>query len=107
MISWCLLIISGVLEAFWPMALKASDGFTKPAASVVAVGIIGISLFCFSIAIKEISPSLAYIVFVGMGAIGVSIVGIIVYDETLSVLKTFFIFLILAGVIGLHQISKS
>ena len=89
------------------MALKASDGFTKPAASVVAVGIIGVSLFCFSVAIKAISPSLAYIVFIGMGAIGVSIVGMIVYDETISVLKAFFILLILAGVIGLHQISKS
>ncbi len=102
MISWLYLITAGVLEAFWPMALKTSDGFTKPPASLISVSIITAAIFLLSLAIKTIPPAMAYIIFVGMGAVGVSIISIALHGETLSLLKGIFVLMIISGVMGLH-----
>lgn len=102
MVSWFYLIGAGILEAFWPMALKASNGFTKPLASLVAISIIAAGMFLFSLAVKTISPAMAYIIFVGMGAVGVTIVGITLGGENFNFLKAFFVLMILSGIIGLN-----
>ena len=88
--AWFFLIISGVLEAFWPMALEASDGLSKPLPSLVPVTIIAGAMYCFSLSVKTISPATAYILFVGMGTIGVFIVEMAFDDEPFILLKALF-----------------
>lgn len=105
-VAWLFLLISGVLEAFWPIALKASDGFTKPVPSIIALGVIGGAVYCFSLAVKTISPSIAYIVFVGMGAVGVSIVGLVFQGESFGALKLLCILMVIGGAMGLHYVER-
>lgn len=102
MVAWLCLIGAGILEAFWPIAIKATNGFTKPMESGIAIALIASGMFLFSIAVKTIPPAMAYIIFVGMGAVGISLVGTLFYNETFNLLKGFLILMILTGVMGLH-----
>ncbi len=101
MLAWFLLILAGILEAFWPIALKATDGFSKPVPNAIASLLIAASIIAMGFAMRSIPASTAYIMFIGMGAIGVPITAYFFYGEALTLIKCAFILLILFGIIGL------
>jgi len=104
--AWLYLFLAGVFEAFFPIALKASAGFTNLKYSIVGLLIVAAGMGCFTMAVKTLPAALSYIVFVGMGAIGVSITSYYFYGEQFLPLKILFIFIILCGVAGLHYVSS-
>ena len=98
---WLLLTISGGLEVVWATALKASDGFSKPLHSVI-VGIAAFASFwLLAYAMKSLPLGTAYPVWVGIGAVGSFIVGIMVFGETASSLRLASAALIVVGIGGL------
>ncbi len=83
-LSWILLIISGLLECCWAVALKSSDGFTKPLPSLTFLITLIASMGLLAVAAKELPIGTAYAVWVGIGAMGTALVGIFWLGETAS-----------------------
>jgi quaternary ammonium compound-resistance protein SugE len=103
MISWVYLILAGIIEIIWALSLKYAEGFTKLWPSLVAVVTIALSMFLLSMAMRVLPVGLAYSIFVGMGAIGATLLGIFLFSEPATVLRFFFLALLLASLVGLKM----
>jgi quaternary ammonium compound-resistance protein SugE len=95
-----------VLEVSWAIALKASDGFRRPAVSVFTVVGLLASLYFLAQALKTLPVGTAYPVWTGIGAVGTAVVGMIVFGESRDVGRVVSIVLIVAGIVGLKLASK-
>ena len=101
--AWIYLVIAGLFEIGWPLGLKMAQTmegkqFTGLAIAVIAMGLSGFFLFT---AQKEIPMGTAYAVWTGIGAAGTFILGIILYNDPIGILRIASVLLIIAGVIGL------
>lgn len=103
--AWILLLIAGMTEIVWAVGLKLADGFTNFVPSLVTLIFIVISFVLFAFAMKTIPIGTAYAVFTGIGAAGTAILGILVFNETASLEKIFFLSLLLVGIIGLKVLD--
>lgn len=103
--AWVYLLIAGFLEVAWAYGLQESEGFTRLVPSLITVGLLAISFFCFAKAMKRVEIGTAYAVFTGIGTVGTVIVGMVVMDEPVKVLKLLFIALLIGGIVGLKVIS--
>jgi quaternary ammonium compound-resistance protein SugE len=99
--AWALLILAGLFEVGWAIGLKASQGFTRFWPSVWTVVALVVSFWLLSVALKTLPLGTAYTVWVGIGAIGTVLLGIVMFGEAASFLRLGSVALILAGVIGL------
>ncbi|CAN5440571.1 quaternary ammonium compound efflux SMR transporter SugE [soil metagenome] len=102
---WIYLFIAGILEIFWAIALKESDGFSKilPSALMI-VGLAG-SMVLLAIAMRSIPMGTAYPVWVGIGALGTAAAGMIRYGEPASALRMMLIILLVGSIVGLKLTS--
>jgi quaternary ammonium compound-resistance protein SugE len=100
--AWIVLIVSGLLEAGWALSLKASDGFSKLWPSVSFVALLAASMLGLAWALRTLPVGVAYGVWVGIGAATTAILAIVVFGESVSVLKIVSLVLIVAGVVGLN-----
>ena len=101
--AWIYLVIAGLFEIGWPLGLKMAQTmegkqFTGLAIAVIAMGLSGFFLFT---AQKEIPMGTAYAVWTGIGAAGTFILGIVLYNDPIEILRITSVLLIIAGVIGL------
>lgn len=104
--AWLYLMVAGLFECAWAIGLKYTDGFSKPLATTLTVIAMGISFWLLSIAMKTIPVGTAYAVWTGIGAVGVAIMGMIVFDESKDILRILCLLLIVSGIIGLKLVSK-
>ena len=103
--AWFLLIIAGLLETGWAVGLKYTEGFTRPLPSVLtALGIVG-SMYLLSVAAKTLPIGTAYGVWVGIGALGAGVLGIVLFGEAATPSRLFFLLLLLVSVVGLKVTS--
>lgn len=99
--SWFLLILAGLLEIGWAIGLKLSEGFTRPLASILtAVALVG-SFALLALALRGLPLSTAYAVWVGIGVVGTTLAGTLLFDEPLGLMRGLCIALIGLGVLGL------
>src|SRR6476469_3496088 len=105
--AWIVLILSGMREAGWALSLKASDGFTKLWPTVSFVVLLVASMGGLAWALKTLPVGVAYGVWVGIGAALTAVLAIVVFHETISVLKIVSLVLIIAGVVGLNLSSSA
>ncbi|MFV9511367.1 quaternary ammonium compound efflux SMR transporter SugE [Tepidibacillus sp. LV47] len=105
--AWIYLFIAGLLETFWAIGLKYSQGFTKLWPSVgTVVAMIG-SIVLLTKALKVLPIGTAYAVWTGIGAVGTVILGIILFHEPKDVTRILFIALIIIGIVGLQYTSSN
>lgn len=104
--AWLFLVIAGLMEIVWATALKFSNGFTRLVPTVVALTTAWASFWFLSLAIRKIPLGTAYAVWVGIGALGVAIVGMLWFKESRDFWRLFFISLIVVGVVGLKVVSR-
>jgi len=105
--AWLFLLVAGLLEIVWATALKFSNGFTRLMPTVVALTTAWASFWFLSLAIRKIPMGTAYAIWVGIGAVGVALLGIVWFREPADFWRLFFIGLIVAGVIGLRLVTKN
>lgn len=99
--AWVVLVISGMLEAVWAVALGKSEGFSRLAPTIVfGLGLV-LSMAGLAYAMRELPTGTSYAVWVGIGATLTVAYGMITGDETVSVLKVLLLLGIVACVIGL------
>jgi small multidrug resistance pump len=101
------LAIAILAEVVATSALKYSDGFTKPLASIVVVAGYGIAFYCLSIVLKTIPIGIAYAIWAGLGIVLISIVGYFFYQQKLDVAAIVGISLILVGVVIINAFSTA
>jgi quaternary ammonium compound-resistance protein SugE len=99
--AWILLIVAGILEAGWAIGLKYTDGFTKLVPSVLTIIGIIVSIVLLSIAARTLPTGTAYAVWVGIGAAGAVILGIVLLGEPLTAARMAFLALLLVAIVGL------
>lgn len=98
---WIALIIAGVFEVGYALSVNGSQGFTNPLWSSIAVIFFLLTLFFLSVALKKIDVGIGYAVWAGIGAIGAAVLGPVFFDETLTLVKAFWLAVIIGGVIWL------
>ena len=99
--SWLYLVIAGLLEVVWAVGLKYTQGFTKPAASMITIAAMVSSVVLLGMAMKQLPVGTAYGIWVGIGAVGAAILGIVLFAESVNALKFVSLALIVAGIVGL------
>lgn len=102
--KWITLLIAGLLEITWAVAMKYSEGFTKfwPSA-ITAVSYIA-SAIALSLALKNLPLGTAYAVWTGIGIIGTTILGVLLFKEALSLPQIICVLMIVAGIAGLRML---
>ena len=98
---WILFVFAGLFEIGWAIGLKYSEGFTRLWPSVGTIVAMVISLGLLGIAMKSLPVGTAYAIWVGVGAVGTVILGIVLFDEPLNALRIGSVALIIAGLVGL------
>lgn len=104
--AWFMLIIAGLLEVGWTIGLKYSEGFTKIIPTILTVIAIAASMFLLGKAAQVLPIGTAYAVWVGIGAAGAAIAGMVLFKEPASVAKIIFLVMLLVSIVGLKLSSK-
>jgi len=104
--NWIILILAGLFEVAWAVGLKYTDGFTRLWPSIATLVAMVISFALLSHALKSLPMGTAYAVWVGIGAVGAGIVGIVFLHEPASAGRIISLALIVTGVIGLKLASS-
>lgn len=105
--AWILLVVAGLFEVGWAIGLKYSEGFTRFWPSVWTISSMIISMGLLGFAMKSLPVGTAYGVWVGIGAVGTAILGILLFGESADIKRIVSIGFILAGIIGLKLASSS
>jgi quaternary ammonium compound-resistance protein SugE len=103
--AWSLLVVAGLLEVGWAIGLKYTHGFTVLWPSVLTLAAMTGSVVLLGIAMKSLPVGTAYAVWVGIGAIGTAVLGMVLFAEPATVARLVSLGLILAGIVGLKLAS--
>ena len=99
--AWTLLFVAGLFEVGWAIGLKYTDGFTRVWPSVWTAVALVVSMALLGIAVKALPVGTAYAVWVGVGAVGTAILGVVLLGEPVSLGRVASIALVVAGIVGL------
>lgn len=99
--AWVILFIAGLFEVGWAVGLKYTEGFTRLWPTVWTAVSMVISLWLLGLAMKSLPVGTAYASWVGVGAVGTAILGIILFGESANAGRVISIGLIVAGIVGL------
>ncbi|TYB37514.1 ligand-binding protein SH3 [Micromonospora sp. AP08] len=99
--AWLVLVLSGLLETAWAIALDRSAGFTRPLPSAVFAVSLVASMAGLAYALRDIPLGTGYAVWVGIGAVGTAVVGMVALGESASLPRIACLLLVVAGVVGL------
>jgi quaternary ammonium compound-resistance protein SugE len=99
--NWFILVLAGLFEIGWAIGLKYTEGFTRLLPTVGTIVAMIISLGLLGIAMRSLPVGTAYAVWVGVGAVGTVILGIVLLGEPANPLRLISVGLIIAGIIGL------
>lgn len=105
--AWIALVIAGVLETIWAVAMKQSHGFTKPGPTVLMIVTMAASFGLLAWAMRSLPLGTAYAVWTGIGIIGAVAFGILLFGESASPARLACVAMILSGIIGLKLITPS
>jgi len=107
MSQWVYLFLAIILEVAGTTSMKISEGFSKIVPSVMMFVFYILSLVALTYALKKIEMSIAYAIWAGAGTALITIIGLFLFKEEISLLKIASILLIIMGVVGLHLSSQS
>lgn len=105
--AWTLLFIAGLLEIGWAIGLKYTDGFTRLVPSALTISAMVASMYLLAIAARDLPIGTAYTVWVGIGAVGAAVLGMVLFDEARDPVRLICLAMIVAGVVGLKTFSQS
>ena len=104
--QWLMLLLAGILEVVWAISMKYSNGFSVLVPSIITAITYILSAVFLALALKNLPLSIAYIMWVGFGIVGTAILGVLLFNEKLTLLQMLSIILIIIGVIGLKLFAK-
>jgi quaternary ammonium compound-resistance protein SugE len=105
--AWLVLVVAGLAETGWAIGLKYTDGFTRLRPSLVTVALMVLSFLLLAHAMRTLPLGTAYTVWVGIGACGAVVAGIVLFGEDRHPLRLFCVLLIVAGIVGLRLLEPA
>ena len=103
--EWIYLVIAGSLEVGWAAGLKYSQGFTRILPSILTVIGMAASFYFLSLSLKSLPLGNAYAIWTGIGTVGTVVLGIVLFKEPISIMRSTCIVFIVLGIAGLKLIS--
>ena len=103
--AWLLLAAAGLLEVGWAIGMKYTVGFSRPLPTVAVLVAALASFALLGLAMKALPVGTAYAVWVGIGAAGAALLGIVLFDEPATLARIGCVLLIVAGVLGLKLVD--
>lgn len=103
--AWISLFIAGLFEVGWAIGLKYTDGFSRLWPTVWTAASMIVSLVFLEYALRTLPVGTAYAVWVGIGAVGTAILGMMLFNESRDIARILCLLLIVAGIIGLKFVT--
>jgi quaternary ammonium compound-resistance protein SugE len=103
--SWYVLLVAGLFEVAWAIGLEYSDGLSKPVPTAGTVLALVVSMVLLAKTVENLPVGTAYAVWTGIGAVGTAALGVVLFDEPVSLARITFISVIVVGIVGLHLSS--
>ena len=100
-LAWLMLVIAGAIDVGWAISMKYADGYTRVGWSMVSLALLAAFVFLLGRALKVLKVGVADSVWTGIGAAGTSLMGVVLFGETLSAMKIAGIVLVLMGIAAL------
>lgn len=100
---WLFVVVAGLLETGWAIGLKYTEGFTKPVPSVLTIAGIAASMWLLALSARTLPIGTAYAVWVGIGATGTALLGMVLFREPVSFARAAFIAMLVVSIIGLKM----
>jgi quaternary ammonium compound-resistance protein SugE len=104
--AWVVLFVAGLLEVGWAIGLKYTDGFSRPLPSLLTAAAIVASMVLLSLAARTLPIGTAYAVWVGIGAAGAAVLGMILFGEPRNPGRLFFLALLVVSIVGLKFTTR-
>ena len=107
--NWLILIIAGLFEVGFAACLgkiKTSNGINSFPWFVGFLLCLFISMYLLFKATQSLPIGTSYAVWTGVGAAGTALVGIFLFKEPVEFWRIFFIFTLIASVVGLKVVSN-
>ena len=105
--AWFALLVAGLFEVGWAVGLKYTDGFRKPLPSLLVLIALIISMLLLAFAVRTLPIGTAYAVWVGIGALGAALLGVLLLGEPVTITRIAFLALLLVSIVGLKVTSAS
>ena len=99
--AWLLLFIAGLLEIVWSLGLKYTHGFTRLAPSVITGAAMVASMYLLALAARTLPIGTAYAVWVGIGAAGAALGGVVLFGEAMPPRRIVFLAMLIVAIVGL------
>lgn len=106
MSAWVYLLFAGLLEICWAIGLKYTEGFTKLYPSIFTLTTLAGSMYLLAKAAETLPIGTAYAVWVGIGAVGAGILGIVLFKEPITLPRVGFMILLVVSIIGLKATAQ-
>ncbi|MCU0986721.1 MAG: multidrug efflux SMR transporter [Acetobacteraceae bacterium] len=105
--AWASLVVAGILEIGWAVGLKLSGGLSlaRPVATGLTVAAMAASVILLGLAARQLPIGTAYAIWVGIGAAGTAVAGMMLFDEPATAGRIAAIGVIVAGVAALKLVS--
>lgn len=103
--AWTVLVVAGVLEAVWAVALSASNGFRRLGVVAIFVAALILSMVGLAYAMTELPTGTAYAVWVGIGATLTVLWGIVTGEERATAARSLLLVGLVGSVVGLKVVS--
>ncbi|MBF9068698.1 DMT family transporter [Streptacidiphilus fuscans] len=101
--AWLVLVVSGVLETVWAVAMQASKGFSRPLPTAVFGVTVVLSMCGLAYALRSVPLGTGYAVWVAIGTLGTAIYGMVALGDPVTVARVAFLAMIIGGVVGLKM----
>ncbi len=99
--SWIILLFAGLFEVAWAIGLKYTDGFSRPLPTTLTVLAMIVSIGLLGLAMRDLPLGTAYAIWTGVGAVGTVIAGILLFGESMALVRLASVGLIVIGLVGL------
>ncbi len=99
--AFLLLSVAILSEVVGTLALRASDGFSRPGPAALVVAGYGLSFWLMALALKQIPVGLTYAIWSGVGTALVAVGGVVAFGESMNPMKIASLMVIVLGVAGL------
>ena len=104
-LAWGFLLLAAACEIGWAVTLPLTNGFTRLVPSVIAVGLMIAAFLPLMVAIRTLAIGTAYAVWTGLGAVGITVIGMVWMGEPVNLFRMLSILAIIVGVVGLKMMQ--
>lgn len=100
-LAWLLLIVSGLLDVAWAISMKYAEGYTRPGWAIASLVLLAAFVYLLGRVLEVLPVGTAYAVWTGIGAAGTVLLGILLFGESVNLLRLGGVVLIVAGIVTL------